>query len=149
MKHEKFMNASIKEAKKALREGEVPVGAVIVVSNNIISSAFNQSISHADPTAHAEILAIRKACKSIGNYRLSSASIYTTLEPCAMCYGAIVHARISNLVFGAYDSKTGVCGSSFNLHEKEFFNHTPKIIGGVLEKDCSTMLKDFFKGRRN
>ena len=137
------------EAKKSVDIDEVPVGAIIVLNNEIISRSHNKSISQNDPTSHAEINALRNAAKKVGNYRLTGASLYVTLEPCAMCYGAIVHARISRLVFGAYDPKTGVCGSSIKLHEQEIFNHTPEIIGGVLEKDCSLILKDFFKERRN
>ena len=137
------------EAKKSVDIDEVPVGAIIVLNNEIISRSHNKSISQNDPTSHAEINALRNAAKKVGNYRLTGASLYVTLEPCAMCYGAIVHARISRLVFGAYDPKTGVCGSSIKLHEQECFNHSPEIIGGVLEKDCSLILKDFFKERRN
>jgi len=119
------------------------------MNDEIISQSHNQPISQNDPTSHAEINAIRKASHNLGNYRLTGATLYVTLEPCAMCYGAIVHARISRLVFGAYDPKTGVCGSSIQLHEQACFNHAPEIIGGVLEEDCSLILKDFFKERRN
>jgi len=144
-----FMNLALQEAHKSKEMNEVPVGAIIVMNDQIISQAHNLSISQNDPTAHAEINVLRNAAKKIGNYRLTDATLYTTLEPCAMCYGAIVHARIPRLVFGAYDPKTGVCGTSYNLHEQAFLNHTPKITGGVLEEDCSLILKDFFKGRRN
>jgi len=143
------MEYAIKEAKKSAAINEVPVGALIVIDNKIVSCGHNQPISQNDPTSHAEINALRNAAHKVGNYRLIGTTLYVTLEPCAMCYGAIVHARISRLVFGAYDPKSGVCGSSFNLHEQECFNHTPEIIGGVLEEDCSLMLKDFFKERRN
>ena len=146
---EKCMSEAIIEAQKSKNKDEVPVGAVIVINNEIISKSHNQPISQNDPTSHAEIEAIRDASKYVNNYRLSNADIYVTLEPCAMCYGAIVHARILRLVFGAFDPKTGVCGSSIKLHEQECFNHSPEIIGGVLEKDCSLILKDFFKERRN
>jgi len=144
-----LMNESIKESKKCLDIGEVPVGAIIAIDNRIIARANNLSISKNDPTAHAEILALRRAAKSIGNYRITGASLYVTLEPCAMCYGAIVHARISRLVFGAYDPKTGACGSSIKLHEQSCFNHVPQISGGVLERECSFILKEFFKDKRN
>jgi len=147
--YESFMFEALIEAKKSVDIDEVPVGAIIVLNNEIISRSHNKSISQNDPTSHAEINALRNAAKKVGNYRLTGASLYVTLEPCAMCYGAIVHARISRLVFGAYDPKTGVCGSSIKLHEQECFNHSPEIIGGVLEKDCSLILKDFFKERRN
>ena len=149
MNDEEFMNLAILEAKKSNEVNEVPVGAIIVMNNKVISRGHNLSISQNDPTSHAEINALRNAAKKVGNYRLTGATLYVTLEPCAMCYGAIVHARISRLVFGAYDSKTGVCGSTFNLHEQAFFNHTPYITGGVLEGECSLILKDFFKERRN
>ena len=144
-----YMEHAILEAEKSLSKSEVPVGAVIVINNEIIGRGHNQSISKNDPTLHAEIVAVRDAATNIRNYRLNGAQIYTTLEPCAMCYGAIVHARISRLVFGAYDPKTGVCGSSSNLYEQACFNHSPQITGGVLEEECSLILKDFFKERRN
>jgi len=147
--HQKWMQLAIEQAIKGNDVGEVPVGAIIVKNDKVISQSFNNPILKNDPTAHAEILAIRSAVDEVGNYRLTGATLYVTLEPCAMCYGAIVHARISNLVFGAYDYKTGVCGSSFNLHEQKFFNHAPKITGGVLEEECSILLKNFFKERRN
>jgi len=146
---ELMMKLAIREAKKSFLIDEVPVAAIIVMDNKVISRAHNQSISKNDPTSHAEINALRNAAKKVGNYRLTGATLYVTLEPCAMCYGAIVHARISRLVFGAYDPKTGVCGSSLNLHEQAYFNHTPQITGGILEEECSLILKDFFKERRN
>ena len=146
---ESFMRFAIIEAQKSKSIDEVPVGAIIVMNNEIISRSYNQSISQNEPTSHAEINVLRNAAKKVGNYRLTGATLYVTLEPCAMCYGAIVHARVSRLVFGAYDPKTGVCGSSINLHEQECFNYTPEITGGVLEEDCSLILKDFFKERRN
>jgi len=146
---EKFIRLALQEAKKSQEMNEVPVGAIVVMNDEIISQSHNKSISGNDPTSHAEINALRNAAKKIGNYRLTGATLYVTLEPCAMCYGAIIHARISRLVFGAYDPKTGVCGSSTKLHEQECFNHTPEIVGGVLEEGCSLILKDFFKERRN
>jgi len=145
---ESFMRLAFIEAQKSKSLDEVPVGAIIVMNNKVISRGHNLSISQNDPTSHAEINTLRNAAKKVGNYRLTGATLYVTLEPCAMCYGAIIHARISRLVFGAYDPKTGVCGSSSNLHEQACFNHSPEIIGGVLEKDCSLILKDFFKERR-
>jgi tRNA(adenine34) deaminase len=146
---EKFMTLALQESWKSQEMNEVPVGAIVVMNDKVISQAHNQPISQNDPTSHAEVNAIRKASQNLGNYRLTDATLYVTLEPCAMCYGAIVHARISRLVFGAYDPKTGVCGSSIKLHEQECFNHSPEITGGVLEKDCSLILKDFFRERRN
>jgi len=145
----KFMTLAIQEAKKSKEMNEVPVGAIVVMNDEIISQSHNQPISQNDPTSHAEINALRLASRILDNYRLTGSSLYVTLEPCAMCYGAIVHSRISRLIFGAYDTKTGVCGSSIKLHEQACFNHTPEIIGGVLEEDCSLILKDFFKERRN
>jgi len=146
---EKFMKLAIQEARKSQEMNEVPVGAIVVMNDEILSIAHNQPISQNDPTSHAEINTIRKASENLGNYRLTGATLYVTLEPCVMCYGAIVHARISRLVCGAYDPKTGVCGSSIKLHEQACFNHAPQITGGVLEEDCSLILKDFFKKRRN
>ena len=148
-KQENIMKLALIEARKAYEVNEVPVGAIITIGNEIISTGYNQPISSNDSTCHAEIVSIRKASNKIGNYRLIDTTLYTTLEPCAMCYGAIVHARISRIVFGAYDLKSGVCGSAIKLHEKNIFNHKPKVIGGVLEKECSLLLKDFFKERRN
>ena len=124
---EKFMKLALQEAKKSKEMNEVPVGAIVVMNDEIISLAHNQPISQNDPTSHAEINVLRLASKILGNYRLTGATLYATLEPCAMCYGAIIHARISRLVFGAYDPKTGVCGSSSNLHEQACFNHSPEI----------------------
>ena len=147
--HEYWMEIALDEAKKSETLGEVPVGAIIVINNELVAACHNTSIKSIDPTSHAEINALRDAAKNVGNYRLTSATLYVTLEPCAMCYGAIIHARISTLVFGAYDSKTGVCGSTIKLHQQNCFNHIPKIKGGVLEKDCSLILKKFFKKRRN
>ena len=145
----KFMSLALREAQKSREINEVPVGAIVVINDKIISYAHNEPISQNDPTSHAEINALRLASKIRDNYRLTGATLYVTLEPCAMCYGSIVHARISRLVFGAYDPKTGVCGSSIKLHEQKCFNHTPEIKGGVLERDCSLILKDFFKERRD
>ena len=147
--HNFWMEKALKEAEKSFSKEEVPVGAIIVLDGEIIGKGHNQPILKKDPTSHAEINAIRNATKKVGNYRLTGATLHTTLEPCAMCYGAIIHARIPRLVFGAYDPKTGVCGSSIKLHEQECFNHIPEITGGVLELDCSLILKDFFKVRRN
>jgi len=146
---EQFMKLALQEAQKSQEMNEVPVGAIIIINGEVISKSHNKSISQNDPTSHAEINALRNAANKVGNYRLTGATLYVTLEPCAMCYGAIVHSRIPRLVFGAYDPKTGVCGSSIKLHEQECFNHTPEIVGGVLEEDCSLILKDFFKERRN
>ena len=145
---EKWMALAIKQAVKADKEGEVPVGAVLVHDNKLIAKSYNQSISNNDASAHAEIQVLRKAGSKLNNYRLNNSTLYVTLEPCAMCLGALVHARISNIVFGAFDFKTGVCGSCVDLTSAKFFNHTIKINGGVLEDDCMTLMKSFFSKRR-
>ena len=145
---EKWMALAIKQAVKADKEGEVPVGAVLVHDNKLIAKSYNQSISNNDASAHAEIQVLRKAGSKLNNYRLNNSTLYVTLEPCAMCLGALVHARISNIVFGAFDFKTGVCGSCVDLTSAKFFNHTIKIDGGVLEDDCMILMKNFFSKRR-
>lgn len=143
-----FMQGALEEALKAEAKGEVPVGAVLVLNNEIIARAHNETILRHDPSAHAEILALREAGKSLQNYRLLDATLYVTLEPCLMCFSALVHARIQRLVFGAFDPKTGVCGSRFDAQSLEFFNHQFAIEGGVLSDDCGKMLQGFFKKRR-
>jgi len=145
---EYWMKMAILEAKKARELNEVPVGALIISENKIIAKGHNQPIAKNDPTSHAEIEVIRKASLKLNNYRLQNTSLYVTLEPCPMCYGAIVHSRISKIIFGARDFKSGVCGSCDNFNEKIFFNHKPQVKGRILEKDCSDILKDFFKSRR-
>lgn len=145
---EKWMNYAIREALKAEKNDEVPVGAVLVKDGNLIASAHNESILNNDATAHAEIQLIRLAGSILGNYRLAGTSLYVTLEPCAMCFGAIVHARIETLIFGAKDPKSGVCGSSLNLINKKNFNHNINIRSGVLEETCSDILKSFFALKR-
>jgi len=147
--HESWMKYAIEQARLALAMGEVPVGAIIVRENKIISEAFNTSILNSDPTAHAEINAIRRASNEIKNYRLNGSILYVTLEPCAMCYGAIVQARIAKVVYGALDSKSGVCSSCINLNESKCFNHKPKVVSGILSDECSRILKDFFQARRD
>ena len=145
---EKWMSLAIKQAIKAEKVGEVPIGAVLVRDGLLISKAHNQPITKNDATAHAEIQLLRKAGKKLENYRLINTTLYVTLEPCAMCFGAIIHARIKRIVYGAYDSKTGVCGSSKDLSKANFFKHKISITGGVLEKKCSQLLYTFFKTRR-
>ena len=145
---EKWMRIAIQEALKAKEEGEVPVGAILVKNNYLIAQAHNQPISNNDATAHAEVQLIRAAGLAQENYRLPGTSLYVTLEPCAMCLGAIMHARIERLIFGAHDSQTGVCGSCDNLINAKFFKHKIKIAGGVLEKECKQILKKFFISRR-
>ena len=145
---EKWMQFAIEQANKAQEKGEVPVGAILVKNNQIIAKAHNCPISKNDPCAHAEIEALRKAGKILQNYRILNTTLFVTLEPCAMCLGAILHARIERIVFGAPDSKYGVCGSYRNLISESFFNHKLEICSGVLENDCKMILKSFFKNRR-
>ena len=145
---EKWMKLAIEEAIKAEKKGEVPVGAIIVLNNRIIAKAHNSPISKNDPTAHAEVLAIRNASKKLQNYRLPGTTLYVTLEPCAMCLGAVIHARINRIVFGTSDPKSGVCGSTANLTSEAFFNHKIIVNGGILEQDCKQILQSFFKLRR-
>jgi len=143
------MNLAIKESNKSSSINEVPVGAVVVLNNKIIGTGHNKPIVASDPTSHAEIEAIRSASGLIGNYRLTGADLYVTLEPCSMCYGAIVHSRISKIFFGAYDSKTGFCGSCADFSKFNFYNDKPLITGGIMEEECSKILKDFFKAKRS
>ena len=145
---EKWMSIALEQAKKAEKHGEVPVGAVLVKDGLLVAKAHNQPISTNDPTAHAEIQLIRAAGEKLKNYRLTGTSLYVTLEPCAMCLGAIMHARIDRLIFGTYDPKTGVCGSSENFMEASCFNHKIDLTSGVLENESKQLLKNFFNSRR-
>ena len=145
---EKWMQIAISEANLAKSKDEIPVGAVLIQNNELIAQAHNQPISHNDPTAHAEIQVLRIAAKQQSNYRLVGSTIYVTLEPCAMCLGAMMHARIKRIVFGASDPKTGVCGSCANLTSEAFFNHRISVLGGILEKESKEILQSFFKLRR-
>ena len=145
---EKWMNLALKQARKAEEQGEVPVGAILVKDGLVIARAHNQPISTNNATAHAEIQLIKAAGKKLKNYRLTGTSLYVTLEPCAMCLGAIMHARIKRLIFGAYDPKTGVCVSSENLIEAKCFNHKINLVSGVLENESKQLLKNFFNSRR-
>ena len=142
---EKWMQIAIQEAIKAEKEGEVPVGAVLVKDGLLIAKAHNQPISKNDATAHAEIQLIRIAGKELQNYRLNGSTLFVTLEPCAMCFGAMVHARVKRIVYGAHDPKTGVCGSSEDLTNANCFKHKIHITGGVSERKCSQLLQTFFK----
>ena len=144
-----LMRAAIAEAAAAGREGEVPVGAVVVADGAIIGRGFNAPIARRDPSAHAEIAALRDAAARLGNYRLPGCDLYVTLEPCAMCAGAIMQARIRRLVFGAPDPKTGACGGVVNLFAEARLNHHTLVAGGVLAEECGALLKQFFAGRRN
>ena len=145
---EKWMQIAISEANLAKNLGEIPVGAVIIQNDKLIAKAHNQPIVNHDPTAHAEVEALRKAGRKLKNYRLPRTTLYVTLEPCAMCLGAMMHARIERVVFGASDPKTGVCGSKADLTSEAFFNHRIKVQGGVLEKETKNLLQSFFKSRR-
>lgn len=142
------MSLALREAEKAMAIGEVPVGAVIVRHGQVIAGGYNQPITGHDPTAHAEIVALRAAGQILGNYRLPECDLYVTLEPCAMCVGAMMHARIRRVVFGAYDPKTGAGGSVINLFEEKALNHHATVTGGVHEEACARLLKDFFAMRR-
>ncbi len=148
-KDEKWMQIALNEANLAMNENEIPVGAVLVKNDKLITQSHNQPIRKNDPTAHAEIQLLRKAGEQQKNYRLIGSTIYVTLEPCTMCFGAMVHARIERIVFGTSDPKTGVCGSCINLNKENFFNHKISITGGVLENESSELLKLFFKSRRD
>ena len=145
---EKFMRAALKEAEKARAIDEVPVGAVLVKDNKIVARAFNLRETKLDPTCHAEVLAIKKACKKEKSWRLEGFSLYVTIEPCPMCAGTILASRISRVVYGAKDPKGGSLGSSFNLFEVPNINHHPEVLGGVLEEECSKIIKDYFKNKR-
>jgi tRNA(adenine34) deaminase len=146
---EDFMRAALGEAAAAARVGEVPVGAVVVADGAIVGRGSNAPISSHDPSAHAEIAALRKAGASFGNYRLPECDLYVTLEPCAMCAGAIMQARIRRLIYGAPDPKTGACGSVVNLFAEPRLNHHTTVTGGVLAGECGALLKAFFAERRN
>jgi tRNA(adenine34) deaminase len=145
----KFMNLAINEAKKAGQKDEVPVGAVLVSgSGDILSQSHNQVITFADPTAHAEIWALREAAIKVSNYRLLSTTLYVTIEPCVMCMGAIVHARVARVVFGANDLKWGAAGSLYNFADDTRLNHRPEIISGVCRDECRKLIQDFFRSKR-
>ena len=145
---EEWMQYALQLAKKSEERDELPVGAIIVYKNKIIGEGWNQPISSNNPTAHAEIMALQDAGEKIGNYRLLDSTMYVTLEPCVMCAGAMVHARIAKLVYAVDDQKTGACGSVFNMIQAEELNHNTEIKKGVLEKECQALIKNFFKEKR-
>lgn len=148
-KHIEFMKVAITEAEKARKKGEVPIGAVLVVdSNQVLASEHNRTITLNDPTAHAEILALRSAAAQIGNYRLLNTTLYVTVEPCPMCMGAIIHARVAQVVFGTRDPKWGAIGSLYNFASDHRFNHQPEIIEGICEDECKTLMQNFFREKR-
>ncbi len=143
------MAMAIELARKAENVGEVPVGAVLLSpQGEILAGEYNRPIGMCDPTAHAEILALRKAAAKIGNYRLTGSVLYVTIEPCAMCAGALVHARVARVVIGAMDPKSGACGSLFNIVCDHRLNHRVEVISGVLEQECQGLMRDFFKKKR-
>lgn len=148
MNNEKWMKEAIKQAKKAAQKDEVPIGCVIVKDDQIIARAYNKREMKQCSTAHAEILAIEKACKKLGSWRLEDCDLCVTLEPCPMCSGAIIQSRIRNVIFGAYDPKGGCMGSNMNINDVRGFNHYPDIEGGILQDECSRLLKEFFKAKR-
>lgn len=143
-----FMQIALSLAEEAGKNGEVPVGAIVVKDGIVIGRGSNAPITQHDPSAHAEIQAMRDAAKQLGNYRLVDCTLYVTLEPCAMCAGAIQHARIARLVFGASDPKTGACGSVVNLMAEEKLNHHTEVTGGILATECGGLLSQFFASRR-
>ncbi len=143
-----FMQLALVEAQKARALSEVPVGAVLVFDNQVIATGHNQPISNNDPSAHAEVAALRAAGQNLSNYRLPNTTLYVTLEPCMMCCGAIMHARIARVVYGAADAKTGCVHSVLNLFDNPQLNHHTMVEGGVLAEECAQVLKDFFKERR-
>jgi tRNA(adenine34) deaminase len=143
-----FMQEALKEAKKAYKKNEVPVGAVVVYNNKIVAKAHNLNITTNDPTAHAEILALRKASKILRNYRLLDCEMYTTLEPCPMCAGAMVYARIKRLVYATEDPKSGCCKSVLNIVNNKKLNHRIEVVSGVCKKEAEKLLKTFFKKLR-
>ena len=145
---EDWIQTALQLARQAEKEGEVPVGAVLVYENEAIGEGWNRPIISNDPSSHAEINAIRAAASHLGNYRLSGASLFVTLEPCVMCAGAIIHARIRRLVYGAHDPKAGAAGSVFQLLSTDKLNHHVEVKGGVIESECAKLLQAFFKQRR-
>ncbi len=143
-----FMEAALREAESAGAAGEIPVGAVVVADGEVVATGQNRSLRDRDPSAHAEVVALRGAGDALGNHRLPGTTLYVTLEPCAMCMGALVQARTRRLVFGAYDPKAGAAGSAIDLSDSPAFNHRFEIMGGLLADDCGQVLRKFFDARR-
>ncbi len=144
-----YMDLALAEARKAEAAGEVPVGAVIVSGRSVVGRGFNQPVSANDPTAHAEIVALREAARTLGNYRLTGVTMYCTVEPCMMCAGAMIHARIERLVFGTPDPKAGSAGSIYNVLTDPRLNHRVDVVTGVREDECASLIRDFFSRRRS
>lgn len=143
-----WMRRALELAQCAAAAGEVPVGAVLALDNEAVGEGWNQPISRCDPTAHAEIMALQAAAARLGNYRLVNSTLYVTLEPCAMCAGAMIHARVGRVVFGATDPRAGAAGSVFNILQSERLNHRAEVVGGLLAEECGAVLRDFFRARR-
>lgn len=146
--HERFMTEALDQARLARDAGEVPIGAVVVLDGLVVGRGFNQPISAADPTAHAEVVAIRAAAQAASNYRLTGATLYVTIEPCLMCVGALVHARIGTVVYGAAEPRTGSLASTVRGAELPGHNHRVEVVGGVCEEECRLLMQHFFKARR-
>jgi tRNA(adenine34) deaminase len=146
---EAWMRQAFAEAEVAASVGEVPVGAVVVSNGEIVGRGLNRPIQDSDPTAHAEIMALRAAATAVNNYRLPGTTVYVTLEPCAMCMGAMLHARVARVVFGAYDEKSGAAGSVLDLSNNRKLNHQLEVNGGILADQCGALLQNFFKSRRS
>jgi len=147
--HNQFMWQAVIEAEQAAREDEVPVGAILVSQNGtVLAKTHNQTITRCDPTAHAEILAIRSAAEALGNFRLLNTTLYVTIEPCIMCMGALLHARVSKIIYGAKDPKWGAAGSCYDFSGDPQLNHVIDVEGGVLEKECRALIQTFFKAKR-
>ena len=145
---QQYMRMAIEQAQLAAQSGEVPVGAVLVKDGQVISKAFNKPIANHDPSAHAEMLALRQATLAEENYRIPGSTLYVTLEPCAMCSGVMLHARIGRVVYGAPDPKTGAAGSVLDIFSSKQINHQTSVEGGIMSEECGQLLRDFFKGRR-
>lgn len=143
-----FMRAALEQGRQARERGEVPVGSVVVVDGAIVGTGFNQPISSHDPTAHAEIVALRDAARRLGNYRLPGATVYVTIEPCQMCVGAMIHARVARVVYGTREPRAGAIESAMQAHEHPGLNHRMAATGGVLEQECRELIQGFFQGRR-
>ena len=148
IEHRQFMAEAIAEARRAEAEGEVPVGAIAVADGQIVGAGHNRPIGLGDPTAHAEILAIRAAASTLKTYRLTTLSIYVTLEPCVMCVGAMLNARIARVVYGARDEKAGALGSVYDIGRDGRLNHRFEVVGGVMEPECALLMREFFRTRR-
>ncbi len=147
--HMAFMQKALTEAKKAAQKGEIPIGAVLVDGHRkLLAAAYNQTIALNDPTAHAEILVLRGMAANIGNYRLLNTTLYVTVEPCPMCMGAAIHARVARVVFGTRDPKWGACGSLYNFAADRRFNHQPEVVEGIREEECRQLMQNFFRQKR-